>query len=103
MDGARCLSEPAPIAGVTPEIADPSRLEHDLAFERSLGFGAKLCIHPSQVATVRKAYSPSAQEVDWARQVIDAIETSGGVAKVNGAMADRPIELKAREILSRAS
>ena len=69
---SRCAGLPTPIAGVTPELDDEPRLLADLAWGRALGFGAKLCIHPRQVAAIRNALRPTAEEVDWARRVLAA-------------------------------
>ena len=91
----------SPVAGVTPAIDDEERLLADLAFARAFGFGAKLCIHPKQVAAIRKALLPTAAEVDWARRVLAAAEGAHGAVQVDGRMVDRPVLLKARAILDR--
>ena len=92
-----------PVAGVTLAIDDEKRLLADLAFDRALGFGAKLCIHPRQVAIVRDALVPTAAEVDWAKRVLAAAEGADGAVQVDGQMVDRPVVLKARAILDRTS
>lgn len=58
----------APVAGVTPQLDDEPRLLADLALARCHGFGAKLCIHPRQVAPIHRALQPSADAVIWARR-----------------------------------
>jgi hypothetical protein len=45
-------------AGVTPQLDDAQRLLADLAWAPRHGFGAKLCIHPRQVATDPLRRSP---------------------------------------------
>src|SRR5262245_40169372 len=75
---SRCAGIASPVAGVTAAIDDEARLLADLAFARALGFGAKLCIHPRQVAAIRKALAPTAQEIDWARRVEAAVKGSQG-------------------------
>ena len=52
---SRVAGLPAPVAGVTPQIDDEPRLLADLAWSRRHGFGAKLCIHPRQVAPIHAA------------------------------------------------
>ena len=100
---SRCARLPAPIAGVTPTIDDEGRLRSDVAWERSLGFGAKLVIHPRQVAIVHDAMRPSDEEVDWARRVVAAAQSARGAVQVDGRMVDRPVILKAHAILERTS
>ena len=92
----------APVAGVTPQIDDEPRLLADLAWSRRHGFGAKLCIHPRQVAPIHTALAPSAQAVDWARRVLAAEAASSGAASLDGRMIDRPVVLQAQRTLQRA-
>ena len=92
----------APIAGVTTEIGDDSKLEADLAFARACGFGAKLCIHPQQLALTHRAFAPTADEVAWALRVMAAVESGRGAVQVDGKMVDRPVILHAQAILERA-
>ncbi len=97
---SRLAALAAPIDGVTTTLDDTERITRDARAARRLGFGAKLCIHPKQVATVQAAFTPSAAELDWARRVLDAVERAGGAAvAVDGRMVDRPVELRARQLL----
>ena len=98
---SRCAGIASPIAGVTAAIDDAERLRADVAFGRALGFGAKLCIHPRQVAIVRDAFAPTREEVEWARRVLAAAQ-GGGAAQVDGRMVDRPVVRKAQALLDRA-
>lgn len=92
----------APVDGVTVSLKDEQRLQTDAARSRRLGFGAKLCIHPAQVALVNQAFSPSAAELDWARRVVAASQASGGGAfSLDGRMVDPPVLLLARQTLAR--
>lgn len=92
----------APVAGVTPQLDDEARLLADLAEARRHGFGAKLCIHPRQVAPIHAALAPGAEAVEWARRVIAAEAASPGAAKLDGRMVDRPVVLQAQRTLQRA-
>jgi citrate lyase subunit beta/citryl-CoA lyase len=93
----------APVAGVTPQLDDETRLLSDLAQARRFGFGAKLCIHPKQVAPIHRAFQPSPEAIEWARRVLSAEAASPGAAKLDGRMVDRPVVLQAERILSRSA
>ena len=100
---SRCAGLAAPVAGITAAIHDDARLAADLEFARAFGFGAKLCIHPRQLAAIDAAFRPSAAEVDWARRVVAAAAGTSGAFVVDGRMVDRPVVLKAQSILDRAA
>lgn len=94
---------PAPVDGVTTALDDSGRLRADTARASRFGFGGKLCIHPKQVKTVHETFAPSAQELVWARRVIDGDQASGGAAfRMDDSMVDRPIVLRALRTLGRA-
>ena len=91
----------SPIDTVTLNIQDPSLTQSDAQYAKRLGFGAKLCIHPSQVAPVNEAFSPSAKEIAWAEQVIAASNAAGdGAVKLGDQMIDKPVLLRAQGILA---
>jgi citrate lyase subunit beta/citryl-CoA lyase len=99
---SRFAGLPPPVAGVTPQLDDDARLRGDVAWARRHGFGAKLCIHPRQVASVHDALAPSPVALDWARRVLAADAASPGAAQLEGRMIDRPVVLQARRTLQRA-
>jgi citrate lyase subunit beta/citryl-CoA lyase len=91
-----------PVDGVCTALDDADALRAESVRARRLGFGAKLCIHPRQVAVVEAAFAPSAEEVAWATRVLDAAEGAHGAAvAIDGRMVDRPVLLKARRLLGR--
>ncbi|MBS0543046.1 MAG: CoA ester lyase [Proteobacteria bacterium] len=100
---SRCADLASPVAGVTPGLDDEAQLRADFAFARAFGFGAKLCIHPKQVAAVHAAFRPAAEEVAWARRVLAAAAAAEGATQLDGRMIDRPVVLKAQAVLERSS
>jgi citrate lyase subunit beta/citryl-CoA lyase len=93
----------SPIDGVTVGFKYPALVEQAMRNARKRGFGAKLCIHPAQLPPVRSAFSPTSQELEWARRVVEADRASGGAAiAVDGQMVDRPVVAKAYRTLADA-
>jgi citrate lyase subunit beta/citryl-CoA lyase len=66
------------------------------------GFAATACIHPSQVDTIRAAYTPTNTQLDWARGVLALAETSHGAFTYENQMIDEPVLRHARTLLARA-
>lgn len=94
----------APVDGVTTAIDDVAVLTADSLRGKRFGFGAKLCIHPKQVAAVNATYLPQADEIAWAQRVIDAAGSADGAAvQVDGKMVDKPVLIRAERILSLAA
>ena len=92
-----------PVDGISTQLDDPERLRADTLRSRSLGFGGKLCIHPKQVPHVNAAFLPTEDEVAWARRIIAAATAAGGGAVAEqGHMVDRPVILRAEQILREA-
>lgn len=89
----------APIDGVTANLTDPEETFADAAHARDLGMTGKLCIHPKQIADVRRVFAPSEAELDWARRVLSS---GDGAVTVDGAMVDEPVRIRARAILKAA-
>jgi citrate lyase subunit beta/citryl-CoA lyase len=92
-----------PLDGVTTVLDDLGALRRDIERARRMGFGGKLCIHPSQVAAVNEGFRPTPAEVEWATRVMQAAGEAGGAAtRVGGQMVDKPVVEQARRILARA-
>ena len=90
----------APIDSPSTAIDDAGEVESEAQRARRLGFGAKLCIHPRQVAPVNRSFSAGEAEIAWATRVIATADASGGAAvALDGRMIDQPVILRAQAIL----
>ena len=67
-----------------------------------MGYGGKIAIHPDQVAIIHEVFTPSTQEIDWARRVVPPFENSpsAGVLTLDGKMLDRPHLIQAEHVLA---
>ncbi len=90
-----------PIDGVSVAWKDTARMEAETRRARRGGFGAKLCIHPTQVPIVQQALGPTPEELAWATRVVDAAQAAaGGAVSLDGRMVDMPVVLQARRLLA---
>ena len=90
---------PPPIDGVTAVLGAQDVLMADVELARGLGFGGKLCIHPTQVRCVNSGLGPSESEVEWALKVTAAANSDSGVVVVDESMVDPPVVRRAERIL----
>jgi citrate lyase subunit beta/citryl-CoA lyase len=59
-----------PVDGVTGAPADDATLVEESRYAKTIGFGARLCIHPRQVPLVAGTFQPTTAEVEWASTVL---------------------------------
>jgi len=85
---------------------DDEGLNKDSSFAKRLGMNAKVCIHPNQIETVNTVFSPSIQDIEYARKVVmaetEALKTGRGAFTVDGKMVDKPIIERAKKLLDKA-
>lgn len=90
----------APLDGITANFNDQDLAFEDARHSAMLGFGGKLCIHPSQVNRVRAGFKPEEAEVEWASRVL-SVDVAGATA-THGTMIDEPVRANARRIIKMA-
>lgn len=94
------------IDGPLADFGDPARLEAECRASRQLGFTGKQCIHPSQIETVNRVFTPSPEEVTRAREIVAAAEEAArqgyGSTRLGTSMIDAPVVARARQLLELA-
>ncbi|OAA57000.1 Citrate lyase, beta subunit [Niveomyces insectorum RCEF 264] len=88
----------------TPE--QKAKLEASCYEGRALGFTGKQCIHPLQTGIVQASFAPSAEQIQWATNVIlgdqKAQQEGKGAWSLDGKMIDAPVAKRAAALLERA-
>jgi citrate lyase subunit beta/citryl-CoA lyase len=88
------------------DLSDLDGLAAEAAQARRLGFTGKAAIHPDQIAPINQAFSPTDEEVAYAREVMAAHEVALaegiGVINYKGAFLEEPVIARARHILELA-
>ena len=79
--------------GPYSDIGNVDGFALECAQGRDLGFDGKTLIHPSQIEACNDAFTPAADEVDRAREILNAFErpenAGRGVIQLNGQMVER--------------
>lgn len=85
------------------DVEDMEGLRRDTEFAKSLGFAGKAVISPRHVDIVNEVFSPTEAEIEYAHDVMDAIEDGKrqgkGVISLRGKMIDAPIVKRAQQVL----
>ena len=85
---------------------DPEGLRSDCHAALKLGFNGKFAIHPAQVDIINKTFTPGAEEIAYAKLVVEAweeAESAGrGSTSLDGKMIDVPVVKRARNLLTLA-
>ena len=79
--------------GVYNNIGDAEGFVKECEQGRDMGFDGKTLIHPNQIEPCNKVFTPSDDEVKWARTMIAAFDLpenkSKGVVSIDGKMVER--------------
>lgn len=94
-----------PVDGVYADFRNDQGLRTEAEAAAREGFTGKLAIHPAQVPVINAAFTPSADDIRHAEEVVAAFEAhpAAGVLSVGGKMVDRPHLVQARRVLERAT
>jgi len=90
------------VDGPLADYRNEEALRRSSLLARSLGFDGKWCIHPAQIPVVNEVFSPTDEEIKWAKKVVGAYEEAGtGAISVDGQMIDAASIKMARTTLDR--
>jgi len=91
-----------PVDGVYLDFRDEDGLRQESVYARKEGFSGKMAIHPAQVAVINECFTPSEEEIAYARRVLEAFESSNGAGTVglDGKMLDIPHLKQAKRLLA---
>ena len=94
------------VDGAFMNLADDAALRREATIARDMGFVAKMAIHPSQVPAILEVYSPTAEQIEDARQLVLAFRAAEGdgrgAIKHRGKMVDQANIRMAQRVLSLA-
>ncbi len=93
------------ILGTVADYSDPAAYRRSAERARRFGFSGGTCVHPGLVQALNEAFTPSAEDVAYARKLIAADEKAAadgrGSFTVDGKMIDIPVIDRARRLIAR--
>ncbi len=97
----------APVAPTSTDFRDLEALRASTEQLLRLGYCGRTAIHPAQVPVINEVFTPSKDEVDRARQLVEAFDAVldagiGVMTDDDGRMVDAAVVRGARDVLARA-
>lgn len=84
---------------------DDAGVEQEARHARRLGYKAKSAVDPGHAAVINRVFTPSEDEVEEARRIVEAFEAAqargDGRAELNGSLIETPIYRNAQQLLDR--
>lgn len=91
---------------VFSDIEDKEGLRNSTIEAKMLGFSGKGLIHPNQIKIVHEVFTPTNEEIEYAKKVMQAIEDAklrgSGVIALGSKMIDAPVVERAKKTLNLA-
>jgi citrate lyase subunit beta/citryl-CoA lyase len=104
---SRAAGLAAPIDSVFPVLDDEPSLLAETQVVKRLGYQGKFCIHPRQITVVNAVFTPSADEVRLAQEIVAAwrraLAAGSAAIRVRGMFVDYPVAQRAESVLRFAS
>lgn len=74
------------------QLKNDSGMRQESELSRRMGFSGKIAVHPNQVDIINECFTPTDDEAEIARKILEAAKSSGGNAvMVEGRLVDGPI------------
>lgn len=91
-----------PYYGPFGDIADTLACEDQFRNAFLLGCVGAWSLHPNQIEIARKVFSPSVEDVTWAKRVVEAMGDGTGAVMIDGKMQDDATVKQCRVVLELA-
>ena len=74
------------------DLEDTTGMRVEAQQARELGFAGKGAVHPKQIAALNEVFTPSEDQIDRARRIIDEFEAADtGLVVIDGKLIEKPV------------
>jgi (S)-citramalyl-CoA lyase len=85
------------------DLNDEVGMQREADLSKALGFSGKGAIHPRQIPILKNVFTPSSEELKYARQIVDAfMEADTGLLVIDGKLIEKPVIREMQRRLSLA-
>jgi len=108
VNAAAAAGLPSPLMAVWADVADIEGLEQSCRAGRALGYAGRTAVHPRQIETIRRVFTPSAAEVERAQRIVDRVASAaedgtGAFVLEDGTFIDVAMVRSAERVIAAAS
>ncbi len=83
------------------DLDDPDGMEKEACLARDLGFSGKGSIHPKQISILNKVFTPTSDEVAWAKRVLLEFEKADtALVVIDGKLIELPVLREMQRVVS---
>ena len=97
---AAVAADVQPIDTVFTDFRDSEGLRRESRAALRAGFTGKIAIHPDQVPVINDAFTPTAEDIAYAKRVVEAFASGAGTVGLDGKMLDMPHLKQAQKVLA---
>ena len=74
------------------DLEDMDGMKKEAELVRDLGFTGKWSIHPKQIDILNNIFTPSQEEINKAKRIVDQFNTSDtGLVVIDGKLIEKPV------------
>ncbi len=101
---SRAAGKEPPLDTVYPVVHDLEGLRKEAELAKALGFKGKTAIHPEQIPVINEVFTPTQEEIEFAKKVVEAFKVAEGKGLASividgGKFVDYPVYLNAKRVL----
>ncbi len=74
------------------DLNDEAGMRKEAELSRSIGYCGKGAIHPKQISVLKSVFTPSEEEINHARKIVDAFtKADTGLVVIDGKLIEKPV------------
>ncbi|MFD5213729.1 HpcH/HpaI aldolase/citrate lyase family protein [Microbacterium sp. NPDC058345] len=107
VNAAAAAGLPSPLMAVWADVVDLDGLERSCRHGKALGYAGRTAVHPRQIETIRRVFTPGAADVERAQRILERVASAsadgtGAFVLEDGTFIDVAMVRSAERIISAA-
>lgn len=83
------------------DLNDDAGMRREAEMSKSLGYSGKGAIHPKQISILKDVFTPSGQQIKYARRIVETfLKADTGLVVIDGKLIEKPVIREMQRLLS---